>query len=372
MQDIEEFYFTRFAYKHMKSLVTAIVVFLNYSFSIVTAEEWKDSVNSLQVGARAPMQLKVEQWIRGEPFENLNRGHVYVIEFGATWCGPCRAAIPHLSELAKKYSGKATIVSVYTDKSVAAVESFIQRMGDRIAYPVVMDNHKMGMQKTWMEPSGLGGIPNAFIVGPEATVVWIGHPIDITDDMLDQIINGTFDSRQATAKQEKKRQVVAEIRVAEKMGDFERALKLINQLVVGNPKNPYTPVDKFRILLQYDESEAYAYAGRLLYGQFSESESQLFYLATTLTSIKDKLEKPDWNLAINLVNKAISLCKDDKTMSYMVKYKADVYFLEKNDAKMAIEILENEIQRLNTLHSNEIQDVKQALIGQLKVYKQEL
>ena len=56
---------------------------------------------TLKVGDKAP-PLGKGQWVKGEPVKEFESGKVYVIENWATWCGPCIAAIPHVTEIQKK------------------------------------------------------------------------------------------------------------------------------------------------------------------------------------------------------------------------------------------------------------------------------
>ena len=60
-----------------------------------------DQSPSLIIGDPAP-SLHVGKWIKGSPIQRFERGKIYVIEFWATWCRPCIAAMPRLSALAGK------------------------------------------------------------------------------------------------------------------------------------------------------------------------------------------------------------------------------------------------------------------------------
>ena len=67
--------------------------------------------SELKIGDKAPA-LQVAKWLKGTPVKAFEPGKVYVVEFWATWCGPCKQSIPHLTELQKKYAGKVKFVGV--------------------------------------------------------------------------------------------------------------------------------------------------------------------------------------------------------------------------------------------------------------------
>jgi thiol-disulfide isomerase/thioredoxin len=94
---------------------------------------------ALMVGDLAPA-LEVNRFVKGEPFSDFQKGQVYVIEFWATWCVPCKESIPHLTELQKKYGEKVRIlgVSVWEPRE-DAVEPFVKEWGQKMDYWVAMD-----------------------------------------------------------------------------------------------------------------------------------------------------------------------------------------------------------------------------------------
>ena len=147
----------------------------------------------LLVGDAAP-KLEVQEFVRGEPVKQFEHGKTYVVEFWATWCGPCRESIPHLSELQKKYKD-ATFLGVSIDDEAAEVKPFVKKMGDKMDYRVATDareGDKGKMAQAWLEASYQNGIPTAYVVNGDGKVAWIGHPNDI-EEPLKQILAGKWD-----------------------------------------------------------------------------------------------------------------------------------------------------------------------------------
>ena len=152
----------------------------------------------LEPGAPAPA-LSIKTWYKGEPVTSLDPNQTYVVEFWATWCGPCRTSIPHLSDLAKKNPDVTFIgVSVWEEDKDGNIAKFVQEMGDKMSYRVGYSGNQDGMAKTWMEAAGQNGIPAAFVV-KNGVVQWVGHPMAM-DKPLAQIKAGTFDLKKHQAE----------------------------------------------------------------------------------------------------------------------------------------------------------------------------
>jgi len=158
---------------------------------------------TLKVGDAAP-EFKVTEWYKGEAV-TIDPAKTYILECWATWCGPCIAAFPHLSEIAKANKDKITVVgvNVWERKSAEEVKAFIEKQGDKMSYNVVADGEK-AFATNWLKAAGQNGIPCAFVVH-KGKINWIGHPARLKQDLLDSIVAGTFDV-DAYAKEKEKEQ----------------------------------------------------------------------------------------------------------------------------------------------------------------------
>jgi thiol-disulfide isomerase/thioredoxin len=66
----------------------------------------------------------------------------YVVEFWATWCGPCRVSIPHLTELQKKFKTQGVTFIGVSDETEDKVKPFVDKMGDKMDYTVAVDDER--------------------------------------------------------------------------------------------------------------------------------------------------------------------------------------------------------------------------------------
>ena len=143
---------------------------------------------ALKVGDPAP-KLQVAQWVQGDPVKAFEGDKVYILEFWATWCGPCISAIPHLNEIYKRHKDKGLVVigqNVF-ENDVKAVPGFVKKMGSKMTYRVTLDDLSVKggfMAANWLKAAGQNGIPCAFVIDKSGKIAFIGHPMRLDESLL--------------------------------------------------------------------------------------------------------------------------------------------------------------------------------------------
>lgn len=166
----------------------------------LTATLLPTSAATLSEGDPAP-NLYVSKWVQGEPVKAFQPGTVYLVEFWATWWLPCQEAMAHVNRLHHKFKDKGLVVIGQNVKQPAGtrVEPFIKRMGELISYRISLDedgtNRFSGKTLDHWLYAAEAGIPTAFIIDKKGKISFIGHPDEIDEAMIEQVLAGTFDPK---------------------------------------------------------------------------------------------------------------------------------------------------------------------------------
>lgn len=282
----------------MKKLLS---LFILASVMAITGRAQENA--TLHIGDPAPV-LKYSDWIKGTPVHSFTGDQLYMLEFWATWCAPCIAAMPHISKLQKQYKGKITVIGVNVwegrkDKlspaaTLPTVRKFVKTNHEKMGFSVIADSNDEHMANRWLGDAGITGIPSTFLVR-NGKIVWIGHPFEV-DTVISQILNGRFNMEEYKQRYEKTTRSSREkafsktlepVYAAMGAKEYKSALTLVDKLIVEEPANKLVLVAiKFDILLEINQQEAIAY------GDVARQEGVLeapFILS--VVALRDGLEK---------------------------------------------------------------------------------
>jgi thiol-disulfide isomerase/thioredoxin len=351
-----------------KSLRLALVGLICAGAVIVHASD------ALKIGDPAPM-LKADRWLKGTPVPKFEKGKIYVLEFWATWCGPCRVAMPHLSKLAKKFEGKATFVGVNIwedqhskpDQNLdAVVDKFMKENGGDMDYNVCAGTKDGYMAKNWMNAAGQGGIPATFVIDGDSKIAWIGHPVYL-EEPLSKIIDGTFDVKAFAAEFNKQREAASAqqkimdeamrpIKEAVAAKKFGEAVIAADQAIAKYPA--YTMVfaiSKFEAIMADSPEKAYAEAVKVradwdqsyIFGSFFLQRDGLdkkYYQFALDLFLEQNKQKPEVASRLTLIARAYSrLGEHVQALDYQTRYVEAVKKMGAGD--VVIRELEKELQK---------------------------
>lgn len=319
---------------------------------------------SLKLGDPAP-PLRLRAWLKGAPIENLEKGKVYVLEFWATWCAPCRNNIPRLSVLAKKFRGKVTIASigVYEEgiDNFKKIKTFVDSMGSRMDYAVASEDSNF-MATDWLNAFGESAIPHAFVVNAAGQVAWIGHP-RFLENILPQVLNNTWDIQKLQAKRERDRYLDSldremYYRLLPYRERPDLALMAINSILINEPLLEYAPViasQTFSALLKTDMQKAYEY-GKMAIVTPTYDYPAFSQIIGTIKYYSDKLQLPPqiYQLGAEAVQELINSIPFPEEVD-MSKYYTDMtdWYERAGDKSKAIAARQKaakELKRKKTIH----------------------
>jgi thiol-disulfide isomerase/thioredoxin len=269
----------------------------------------------LDYGDPAP-KLHVDHWLKGSPvdLEKMQGKGVVVVEFWATWCGPCIASIPHLTEVQKEYGPKGVTVigltSADPNNQLEKVKEFMEgKDGKKMGYTVAFEQNEKTFD-AYMTAAGESGIPTAFIVDKKGRVAWIGHPMGGMDAALDSILAGTYD----IAVEKQVRNLSNKLMQASWSGEHDTALKTADELIAVKPTMTMPWMIKFDILSgeKKDVEGAKQLAEKAL-KVFHEDAEALANFASSLASREDA--GPFLKVAARAADRAAELDPKNTTVS---------------------------------------------------------
>jgi cytochrome c biogenesis protein CcmG/thiol:disulfide interchange protein DsbE len=130
-------------------------------------------------GRKGPA-VEVEEWLTAAPDA---QDKVIILDFWATWCGPCIRGIPHMNQLQSAYPDEVVVIGL-SNEDAATVRAFLPNSGMR--YAVGVDPQR----RMWKAVQNQT-IPHAIVYSPDGVVRWQGHPARLTPEILGAIVEGS-------------------------------------------------------------------------------------------------------------------------------------------------------------------------------------
>lgn len=156
--------------KNMKKYLISLFITLFSLISIACEQKPNDenkTINDLVLaadGKKAPAFTLLDT--KGNKVSLSDyKGKIVIIDFWATWCGPCRRGVPDLVKIQSDYKGKVVIIGISLDQDTKSdVVPFMEAF--EINYPIVF-----GTQKVTVDYGGVSAIPTSFVVDQEGNIV---------------------------------------------------------------------------------------------------------------------------------------------------------------------------------------------------------
>jgi thiol-disulfide isomerase/thioredoxin len=132
-------------------------------------------------GKPAP-KLLVSKWLKGAAPDT--KGKVVLLDFWATWCGPCGDLVPELNQYKKRFGNDLAIIGI-TDESAKEVQKFCKETP--IDYDIAL-----APGEEMYNAVGINAIPHCLVISADGIVRWQGfppmHADPLTEEKLAQII----------------------------------------------------------------------------------------------------------------------------------------------------------------------------------------
>ena len=152
------------------------------------------------------------------------KGKLVLVDFWATWCGPCMAEAPHMVDVYQKYAPKGLVVlGVSLDQDAATMKPIALQKG--LIWPQTVDTtHNLSAM------FGINAIPHTILLGPDGVMLWEGHPAGGMDEAIAKAFKEHPPQLVDPNVLREARSSLSEVEKKIEAGDTKAAIKLLGRI----------------------------------------------------------------------------------------------------------------------------------------------
>ena len=144
-----------------------------------SGEKYSDLYNDLSIGCPSP-ELKIQALDGSEAKLSALKGNVVVLDIWATWCGPCRAMIPHEREMVERLRDKPfALVSISVDEKKETLTEFLAK--EQMPWTHWWNGAEVGIITAW----DVRYYPTIYVLDAKGVIRYK----DLRDDELEKAVN---------------------------------------------------------------------------------------------------------------------------------------------------------------------------------------
>ena len=261
-----------------------ILILMVLTLSMSSATAWA----APQIGDKPP-PVKVAKWMTQAPpalpGEKDGEKHFFLVEFWATWCGPCRKSIPHMAELHRKLGKDGLVILGISNEDPETIAGFLKKktQGQVIDMPYYVGaDNEMATNNEWMKD--IQGIPHAFLVNKSGQIVWTGNPLDPTmDGVLEKVMAGKYDvetAKTAAVANKKFVELSQQLQPTYQSGNREKMLKTLDEMIALKPTEVQPWMIKRQMYIEFEMKEKIPSLEADMEKAFADTPSALMELVT--------------------------------------------------------------------------------------------
>lgn len=161
----------------MKKIFTVLLLSV-VCLASVHAQQKKLLAKSF-INQKAPA-LTIEKWITARP---TTKGKFVLLDFWATWCGPCKMVIPKLNDFHNEFVNDLVVIGL-SDESKSTIK--------RMKSPIIEYFNAIDKSKKLNRAYRVKGIPHCVLIDPSGFVIWEGNPgprgFNLTSKVIHKLI----------------------------------------------------------------------------------------------------------------------------------------------------------------------------------------